>query len=67
VGKKIQAAYGFVIQPYFVIIVAANGLTVGNVSVFSRLFTTRLRIESLIYSGRIFPLIFLLPFPAYSS
>ena len=39
VGKEIQAAYGFVIQLYFIFIVVANALTVGTVSVVSRLFT----------------------------
>lgn len=40
VGKDIQAAYGFVIQLYFIFIVVANALTVGTVSVVSRLFTS---------------------------
>jgi MATE family multidrug resistance protein len=40
VGKEIQATYGFVIQLYFVLIVIANALTVGTVSVVSRLFTS---------------------------
>ena len=35
VGKDIQAAYGFVIQFYFIFIVVANALTVGTVSVVS--------------------------------
>ncbi len=39
IGKEIQATYGFVIQLYFVLIVIANALTVGTVSVVSRLFT----------------------------
>lgn len=39
VSKEIQAAYGFVIQLYFVLIVIANALTVGTVSVVSRLYT----------------------------
>ena len=39
-GKDIQAAYGFVIQFYFIFIVVANALTVGTVSVVSRLFTS---------------------------
>lgn len=38
-GENIQAAYGFVIQFYFIFIIAANALTVGTVSVVSRLFT----------------------------
>lgn len=40
VSKEIQAAYGFVIQFYFVLIVIANALTVGTVSVVSRLYTS---------------------------
>jgi putative MATE family efflux protein len=40
VGKDIQAAYGFVVQFYFMFIVIANALTVGTVSVVSRLFTS---------------------------
>ena len=40
VGKDVQAAYGFVIQLYFIFIVIANALTVGTVSVVSRLFTS---------------------------
>jgi putative MATE family efflux protein len=39
VSKEIQATYGFVIQLYFVLIVIANAITVGTVSVVSRLFT----------------------------
>ena len=39
-GKDIQAAYGFVIQLYMVSIIIANALTVGTVSVVSRLFTS---------------------------
>jgi putative MATE family efflux protein len=38
VGKDIQAAYGFAIQLYMVSIIIANALTVGTVSVVSRLF-----------------------------
>ncbi len=40
VGKEVQAAYGFVIQLYFILIVIANALTVGTVSVVSRLYTS---------------------------
>ncbi len=40
VGKDIQATYGFVIQQYFILIVIANALTVGTVSVVSRLFAS---------------------------
>jgi multidrug resistance protein, MATE family len=40
VGKEIQATYGFVMQLYFIFIVIANALTVGTVSVTSRLFTS---------------------------
>ncbi len=41
VGKDAQAAYGFVIQLYFMFIVIANALTVGAVSVVSRLHTSK--------------------------
>jgi MATE family, multidrug efflux pump len=40
VSKEIQATYGFVIQVYFILIVIANALTVGTVSVVSRLHTS---------------------------
>jgi putative MATE family efflux protein len=40
VSKEIQATYGFVVQLYFVLIVIANALTVGTVSVVSRLYTS---------------------------
>lgn len=40
VNKEIQATYGFVIQLYFIFIVIANALTVGTVSVVSKLFTS---------------------------
>ena len=40
VNKEIQATYGFVYQLYFIFIVVANALTVGTVSVVSRLFTS---------------------------
>lgn len=39
IGKEIQAAYGFIIQLYFVFIIVGNALTVGAVSIISRLFT----------------------------
>jgi multidrug resistance protein, MATE family len=45
VGKDVQAAYGFVIQIYFIFIVIANALTVGTVSVVSRLFSANDREE----------------------
>lgn len=38
IGKDIVAAYGFVLQIYFVFIVIANSITTGTVSVISRLF-----------------------------
>lgn len=41
IGKEVQAAYGFVVQIYFICIVVANALTVGTVSVISRLFTRK--------------------------
>jgi multidrug resistance protein, MATE family len=37
-GKDIQAAYGPVVSVYFTIVVVANALTVGTVSLVSRLF-----------------------------
>jgi putative MATE family efflux protein len=40
VSKEIQAAYGFAIQFYFIFIVIANALTVGTVSIISRLYTS---------------------------
>jgi len=39
VDKEIQAAYGFVVQLYFVFVIIANAITTGTVSVVSRLFT----------------------------
>jgi putative MATE family efflux protein len=39
ISKEVQAAYGFVVQIYFICIVVANALTVGTVSVVSRLFS----------------------------
>lgn len=43
VSKEIQATYGFVIQLYFIFIVIANALTVGTVSVVSRLYASENR------------------------
>lgn len=40
ISKEVQATYGFVIQLYFIFIVIANALTVGTVTVVSRLFTS---------------------------
>ena len=40
VSKDIQATYGFVVQQYFILIVIANALTVGTVSIVSRLFAS---------------------------
>ncbi len=53
VGKDIQAAYGFVVQFYFMFIVIANALTVGTVSVVSRLYTSgnRSELASAVYSS----------------
>ncbi len=45
ISKEIQATYGFVIQLYFIFIVIANALTVGTVSVVSRLYTSGDKIE----------------------
>jgi len=39
VGKEVQATYGFVVQFYFIFIIIANALSMGTVSVVSRLFT----------------------------
>jgi len=53
VSKEIQATYGFVIQLYFVLIVIANALTVGTVSVVSRLYTSgdRTELNKAVYSS----------------
>ena len=53
VGKDVQAAYGFVMQVYFIFIVVANALTVGTVSIVSRLFSTndRDKLSTAIYSS----------------
>jgi multidrug resistance protein, MATE family len=53
VGKDIQAAYGFVIQLYFIFIVVANALTVGTVAVVSRLFTSgdKAQLTSAVFSS----------------
>jgi MATE family multidrug resistance protein len=45
ISKEIQATYGFVIQVYFIVIVIANALTVGTVSVVSRLYASGNRKE----------------------
>jgi len=37
ISKEVQAAYGFVVQIYFIFTVIGNALTVGTVSVISRL------------------------------
>ncbi len=41
INKEVQAAYGLVVQIYFISIVVANALTVGTVSVVSRSFTAK--------------------------
>ncbi len=53
VGKNVQAAYGFVVQFYFMFIVIANALTVGTVSIVSRLYTSgdRSDLASAVYSS----------------
>ncbi len=53
VGKDVQAAYGFVIQLYFIFIIVANALTVGAVSVVSRLYASedRDRLSGAIFSS----------------
>jgi len=45
VSNEIQATYGFVIQLYFILIVIANALTVGTVSLISRLYTSEDKTE----------------------
>ena len=40
IGKEVQATYGFAVQLYMIFIILANALTVGTVSVVSRLFTS---------------------------
>ncbi len=40
IGKEVQATYGFAVQLYLIFIILANALTVGTVSVVSRLFTS---------------------------
>ena len=44
-GKEVQATDGFAVQLYFIFIIVANALTVGTVSVVSRLFTSGNREE----------------------
>jgi len=39
IGKEVQAAYGFVVQLYFIFAVVATALNVGAVSVVSKLYT----------------------------
>lgn len=39
IGKEVQAAYGFVVQLYFVFAVVATAINVGAVSVISKLYT----------------------------
>ncbi|HNX80625.1 MAG TPA: MATE family efflux transporter [Candidatus Omnitrophota bacterium] len=39
-GKEIQAAYGLVFQVYFIFSIVASALSVGSVSVISRLFSS---------------------------
>jgi putative MATE family efflux protein len=53
VSKEIQATYGFVFQFYFVLIVIANALTVGTVSVVSRLCASgdRIGVSESIFSS----------------
>ena len=41
ISKEIQAAYGFVIQLYFVFIIVGNALSIGAVSVVSQIFTSK--------------------------
>ncbi|MCX5811773.1 MAG: MATE family efflux transporter [Proteobacteria bacterium] len=41
ISKEIQAAYGFVIQLYFVFIIVGNAMSIGAVAVISRIFTSK--------------------------
>jgi multidrug resistance protein, MATE family len=41
ISKEIQAAYGFVIQLYFVFIIVGNAFSIGAVSVVSQIFTSK--------------------------
>jgi putative MATE family efflux protein len=52
VGKEVQASIGLVSQIYFIFIVVANAITVGSVSLISRLFTAsdKKELSSAIYS-----------------
>lgn len=40
IGKEVQATYGFAVHLYMIFIILANALTVGTVSIVSRLFTS---------------------------
>jgi MATE family multidrug resistance protein len=51
ISKEVQAAYGFVTQIYFIFTVIGNALTVGTVSVISRLCQ---KIEDESYSSAVF-------------
>lgn len=39
-GKEVQASYGIAAQLYFIFSIIASGLSIGSVSVASRLFTS---------------------------
>ncbi|MCX5805100.1 MAG: MATE family efflux transporter [Proteobacteria bacterium] len=41
ISKEIQAAYGFVIQLYFVFIIVGNAFSIGAVAVVSQIFTSK--------------------------
>lgn len=41
IGKEVQATIGLVSQIYFIFVVVANAITVGSVSVVSRLYTAK--------------------------
>lgn len=41
ISKEIQAAYGFVIQLYFVFIIVGNAFSIGTVSVVSKIFSSK--------------------------
>lgn len=59
IGKEVQATYGFVIQLYFILILTANAITVGTVSVVSKLFTSEKRdhLTEAVFSSLILSLI----------
>jgi multidrug resistance protein, MATE family len=53
ISKEIQAAYGFVIQLYFVFIIVGNAFSIGVVAVVSQIFTSKNgdRLSEAVYSA----------------